>query len=217
VRDDPYRILQVDRSAHPEVIRAAYRALLRVVGKHPDVGGSAEEARAVIEAYQTLIDTDRRRAYDLWLKAHAAPPDVAVLPAGAADWITAALPDHHPAPTAPFAAHFDLVLGPRRRLANLVYVKAASLARPATWPRLFTLWRAVRLGRSGGWPYRDVILAVSAPTDRLPDFLAESARPRTRASLNRCALVACTFPPPALHAPQGARLPAVLRRLGAPS
>jgi hypothetical protein len=80
---------------------------------------------------------------------------------------------------------------------------------------LFTLWRAVRLARSGGWPYGDAILAVGAPSDRLEAFLDLAARPRTRATLNRCHLVVCTFPPPAIHLPGGARPSGVLRRLQA--
>lgn len=216
MRDDYYRVLQVDPSAHPQVIRAAYRALLRVVGKHPDAGGTADEAREVIEAYEILRDDARRRAYDRWLRAHAAAPAPATLPPAAAAWIRKALPDHHRARRfAPFGAHFDLVLAPRRPLASLLYVKACSLARPSSWPTLFTLWRGVRLARSGGWPYRDSILVVATETEQLETFVREAARPRTRASLNRCDLAVCTFPPPAIHAVTPAEPSGVLRRLQA--
>ncbi|HEV8226442.1 MAG TPA: J domain-containing protein [Methylomirabilota bacterium] len=37
-RREYYRLLQVDPDVHPEIVRAAYRTLLRVLGKHPDVG-----------------------------------------------------------------------------------------------------------------------------------------------------------------------------------
>jgi hypothetical protein len=210
---DYYRLLHVDPSAPPAVIRAAYRALLVAVGKHPDRGGDAAETRLIIEAYQTLIDPDRRRLYDRWAKAHAARPTAVGLPSGAAAWIRGALAGWEPAGAVPFAPHFDLVLRPRRWLPSLLYVKAASLASRRGWPTLFTLWRAVRLARSGSWPYRDVLLVVAAESDLLPDFQHEAARPRTRGSLNRCDLVVCTFPPPALHA---APSPAgVVRRLQA--
>lgn len=52
-RDYYYRLLQVDPAAHPEIVRAAYRTLFRVLGKHPDVGGHDREASAIIEAYAT--------------------------------------------------------------------------------------------------------------------------------------------------------------------
>jgi hypothetical protein len=216
VRTDYYRLLHVDPSAPPAVIKAAYRALLAVVGKHPDRGGDAAETRDIIEAYRTLIDPDRRRVYDRWVKAHAARPAAVALPPGAVGWIRSALAGWEPAAGAPFAPHFDLVLRPRRLLPGLLYVKAGSLASRRAWPTLFTLWRAVRLARSGSWPYRDVVLVVAGESDLLPVFLQESARPRTRTSLNRCDLVVCTFPPPAIHL--GAPSPpaaAVVRRLQA--
>jgi hypothetical protein len=72
-RDDYYRILQVDPAAHPEVVRSAYRTLLRVLAKHPDLGGSHTEASTIIEAYRTLSDVRRRLAYDHWLRAHSRP------------------------------------------------------------------------------------------------------------------------------------------------
>jgi hypothetical protein len=72
-RDDYYRILQVDPGAHPEVVRSAYRTLLRVLAKHPDLGGSHSEASTIIDAYRTLSDVRRRLAYDHWLRAHSRP------------------------------------------------------------------------------------------------------------------------------------------------
>ncbi len=62
---DYYAILQVDPRAEPEVIEAAYRRLSRKY--HPDVSGEADAGRRMRElneAYETLSDSARRRAYD---------------------------------------------------------------------------------------------------------------------------------------------------------
>jgi curved DNA-binding protein CbpA len=62
---DPYRILQLDPSAVPEVVDAAYRALARL--HHPDmnrgsgVGGQMTELNW---AYAMLRDPEKRAAYD---------------------------------------------------------------------------------------------------------------------------------------------------------
>lgn len=62
-----YEILGVDRSAEQEVIDAAYLAMMRRY--HPDTftGLKAEgerRAKQLNEAYATLRDAERRRAYD---------------------------------------------------------------------------------------------------------------------------------------------------------
>jgi curved DNA-binding protein CbpA len=59
---DLYEVLQVDRRAEPEVIRAAYRALARK--NHPDFGGSVRMMSAINEAWAVLGDPARRAAYD---------------------------------------------------------------------------------------------------------------------------------------------------------
>lgn len=62
---DAYRILQIDPSAVPEVVEAAYRALARL--NHPDLveGTEAEEAMTELNwAYGTLHDPALRAAYD---------------------------------------------------------------------------------------------------------------------------------------------------------
>lgn len=64
---DLYEILQVSPNAEPEVITAAYHRLARKY--HPDVSrepNAAEKMKALNEAYDTLGDADRRRAYDQW-------------------------------------------------------------------------------------------------------------------------------------------------------
>lgn len=65
---DHYRVLQVDRSAEPEVIEKAYRALS--LKYHPDVSHPSRRDRAtremqrINEAYAVLRDPARRSAYD---------------------------------------------------------------------------------------------------------------------------------------------------------
>jgi curved DNA-binding protein CbpA len=59
---DLYEVLQVDRAAEPEVIRAAYRALART--NHPDFGGDGKRMASINEAWAVLGDPDRRAAYD---------------------------------------------------------------------------------------------------------------------------------------------------------
>lgn len=62
---DLYEILQVHPSAHPEVIRAAYRRLAQIY--HPDRNPSpdaAERMAAISHAYDVLNDPTRRAAYD---------------------------------------------------------------------------------------------------------------------------------------------------------
>ncbi len=65
---DYYLILGVPRGATPREIRQAYRR--RVKQLHPDAGGSADDTVAfceVNEAYETLAQPERRRAYDALL------------------------------------------------------------------------------------------------------------------------------------------------------
>lgn len=62
-RTDLYRVLQVDPSANPLVIQAAYRALAQIF--HPDVSGDAEEMKRINAAWEVLGDPRRRREYDI--------------------------------------------------------------------------------------------------------------------------------------------------------
>ena len=62
---DPYKTLQVDPEAAPEVIQAAYRRLARKY--HPDVMPGPEAAKrmvAINHAWSLLEDPDARAAYD---------------------------------------------------------------------------------------------------------------------------------------------------------
>ena len=60
---DPYKVLQVDPDAEPEVVRAAYRAL--ALKYHPDVcTGSQDRMAALNQAWGILRDATARAAYD---------------------------------------------------------------------------------------------------------------------------------------------------------
>lgn len=61
-RRNYYRLLHVQPDAPPEVIRAAYRALM--ARAHPDAGGDAERAVLLNTAWQVLGDPAARAAYD---------------------------------------------------------------------------------------------------------------------------------------------------------
>jgi curved DNA-binding protein CbpA len=78
--DDPagyYAILEVDPSAPPEAIAAAFRRKAREL--HPDVPetGDAEAFIEAKQAYDVLSDADRRAAYDRAAAAPAAEPQEA--------------------------------------------------------------------------------------------------------------------------------------------
>jgi curved DNA-binding protein CbpA len=76
---DPYKILQVDPEADPDVIQAAYRRLAQKY--HPDVvsadgadGTAARRMVAINRAWEILRDPERRAAHD---RERAAVKDVA--------------------------------------------------------------------------------------------------------------------------------------------
>jgi curved DNA-binding protein CbpA len=61
---DYYVVLGIAEDADEEMIRSAFRALARRC--HPDVGAGSSpvEFQRAREAYETLIDPERRRRYD---------------------------------------------------------------------------------------------------------------------------------------------------------
>lgn len=78
-RRNLYRLLHVQPEAPPEVIKAAWRALMSTLRAHPDLGGDPEQAALLNAAYAVLSDPERRAAYDRTLKrsprsSQAAPP-----------------------------------------------------------------------------------------------------------------------------------------------
>lgn len=66
-----YELLQVDPTAHPTIIRYAYRFLAGIY--HPDNAetGNSETFRQISEAFKTLSDSGRRMAYDAQLGPRA--------------------------------------------------------------------------------------------------------------------------------------------------
>jgi curved DNA-binding protein CbpA len=66
---DYYVVLGIAEDASDETIRSAFRALARRY--HPDVGAGSSlvEFQRVREAYETLVDPERRRRYDRQLRA----------------------------------------------------------------------------------------------------------------------------------------------------
>lgn len=59
-----YRILQVQPDAPPEIIRSCYRTLMQTLKHHPDLGGDDWNATLINEAYNTLMNPERRAEYD---------------------------------------------------------------------------------------------------------------------------------------------------------
>jgi curved DNA-binding protein CbpA len=71
---DYYVVLGIGESASEDTIRTAFRSLARRF--HPDVGAGSSpvEFQRVREAYETLVDPERRRRYDRQLRAARAQP-----------------------------------------------------------------------------------------------------------------------------------------------
>lgn len=59
-----YDILGVTPAAPKEIISAVYRAWMKAMKVHPDLGGDTELAKTINEAYDVLKDAERRVAYD---------------------------------------------------------------------------------------------------------------------------------------------------------
>ena len=222
-RHDYYHVLQVDPGAHPEIISAAYRALLKALGKHPDLGGSEHEAKLIIEAYGTLSDPERRRAYDGWLRAHSAAlasPAVtadAPKPVPLAERLTAtvraALPEYRFAARAPFARTFDVVLESPGLLAPRVYVKAFSLVTRVNWPTIFVLCKALRVARQGALPSTDLLLVTAGRIDEADAFVEAASRHTAPWAWNRFLIGIHALSPGFVHLDGALVMPRAFHRL----
>lgn len=78
-----YMVLQVTENALPEVIEAAWKALMKKY--HPDAnpGVDPRVAQAVNAAHDILSNPEMRQRYDVWLAAQRNPePQVYVIMQG---------------------------------------------------------------------------------------------------------------------------------------
>lgn len=73
-RRNYYRILHVQPDAPTEIIRMSYLTLMQRLRMHPDLGGDHGQAILINEAFATLIDADKRAAYDRTLARERAMP-----------------------------------------------------------------------------------------------------------------------------------------------
>ena len=81
-----YDVLQVERDASPERVRAAYRKLAQKYhpDKMPDNANAARAMAAINAAYEVLSDAHRRAEHDLWIRRAeqpARPPAAVQAPA----------------------------------------------------------------------------------------------------------------------------------------
>jgi molecular chaperone DnaJ len=77
-----YVVLGIAEDADSDAIRSAFRALARRY--HPDAGAgsSTAEFRRALEAYETLIDLERRRLYDRDLRGSRVRAAIVAEPIG---------------------------------------------------------------------------------------------------------------------------------------
>lgn len=57
-----YETLEIDKTATPEEIKKAHKK--KAKENHPDSKGNAEEFIAIQQAYEVLINEDKRKRYD---------------------------------------------------------------------------------------------------------------------------------------------------------
>lgn len=92
---DLYAVLQVDRRAEPEVIRAAFRALARKY--HPDFGGDLRHMIDLNDAWEVLGSAQRRAAYDVASRSPDPDRSVVVAGPGPTGYEREPVPDRQPA------------------------------------------------------------------------------------------------------------------------
>jgi len=127
-----YDVLQVERGAPPERVRAAYRKLAQKY--HPDkMPGNANAVRAMAAinaAYDVLSDVHRRAEHDLWIRrverANRPLPAAPALPKDVC-------PHLHPATHWPWYLLFATLVVALGTVATAMYLTAMP-ARAAAWP-----------------------------------------------------------------------------------
>jgi molecular chaperone DnaJ len=113
---DLYIVLGVDRDAETGEIKRAYKRLARRL--HPDINPGDREAaarfRQVLDAYETLIDPDRRRRYDAGQHGHGDAGDTETFGFAGFDFSSRV----HAERTTTFGELFEEVLAKRARPAD---------------------------------------------------------------------------------------------------
>lgn len=126
-----YDVLQVERDAPPERVRAAYRKLAQKY--HPDkMPGNVNAARAMAAinaAYEVLSDAHRRAEHDLWIRRAERPSPSAAAVALPKD-VWAYL---HPATSWPWYLLFGTLVVALGTVATAMYLTAMP-ARAAVSP-----------------------------------------------------------------------------------
>jgi molecular chaperone DnaJ len=61
--EDYYNVLGLQKDCSASEIKSAYKKLAKI--HHPDAGGNESEFKKIVEAYETLSDADKRKAYDM--------------------------------------------------------------------------------------------------------------------------------------------------------
>lgn len=127
-----YDVLQVERDAPPERVRAAYRKLAQKY--HPDkMPGNANAVRAMAAinaAYDVLSDAHRRADHDLWIRR---AEQVAPRAPAAPDMPLNLWTFLHPATSWPWYLLFGTMVVALGTVATAVYLTAMP-ARAATAP-----------------------------------------------------------------------------------
>lgn len=83
-----YDVLQVERGASPERVRAAYRKLAQKYhpDKMPDNANAVRAMAAINTAYDVLADAHRRAEHDLWIRRMERPVAPARAPVPSSLW-----------------------------------------------------------------------------------------------------------------------------------
>ncbi len=107
-----YAILQVAIGASPQDVKRAWKNLLQKKCRHPDLGGTDEDAVQINEAYAVLKDPLRRAAYDRL-------------------YITHVISDEQPQPSTNGNGHGQPAQN-RRRVRRINYVNEVYVQKPNT-------------------------------------------------------------------------------------
>ena len=133
-----YDVLQVERDAPPERVRAAYRKLAHKY--HPDkMPGNANAVRAMAAinaAYEVLSDAHRRAEHDLWLRrAETTAQRPAIPPAPRDVWAYL-----HPATSWPWYLLFGTTVVAIGTVTTAVYLAVIPARAAFALPGILSGW-----------------------------------------------------------------------------